>query len=258
MIKNSQQQIVDYLKDNPGSNEMQIVSDIWGYRRSKYSYDKKYPALLRRTLKAGKITRTMGYNKVTKRKVYVYKAAPPNKEITTVSLNYLETIFSEFNKKVKCKIGRKYINDALLIYQDKKWFICQNFANGAECPNKMGYKFSWIWDTFVSECYLVDEYLAEAPSTPSPKPMFIPKPGEYAIFNGKFKRIFIAYLSSSKSPFITVHQGGEQEYLAGKTVETCYWEKCEPLPPHVVKINDKVIDTTKLNDTDLLKLIRNK
>ena len=54
----SQQDVLDYLEQYPGSSEPEIQRGAWGYRRG-YSYmsNKKYAEVLRRALYSKKIKR---------------------------------------------------------------------------------------------------------------------------------------------------------------------------------------------------------
>jgi hypothetical protein len=54
----NQPEIVDYIKDNPGESENQIMYEIYGYdRNSTWESNKKYADCLRRALHSGKIRR---------------------------------------------------------------------------------------------------------------------------------------------------------------------------------------------------------
>lgn len=54
----NQPEIVDYIKNNPGESENQIMYEIYGYdRNSTWESNKKYADCLRRALHSGKIRR---------------------------------------------------------------------------------------------------------------------------------------------------------------------------------------------------------
>ena len=54
----NQPEIIDYIKDNPGKSENQIMYEIYGYdRNSTWESNKKYADCLRRALHSGKIRR---------------------------------------------------------------------------------------------------------------------------------------------------------------------------------------------------------
>lgn len=54
----NQPEIIDYIKDNPGESENQIMYEIYGYdRNSTWESNKKYADCLRRALHSGKIRR---------------------------------------------------------------------------------------------------------------------------------------------------------------------------------------------------------
>jgi hypothetical protein len=50
--RNSQQELVDYLKKNPMKTEKEICTELWGEKR-----DKKHADLIRRALYKGRIER---------------------------------------------------------------------------------------------------------------------------------------------------------------------------------------------------------
>ena len=72
--RNSQQEIIDYLKKSPCKTETEIQENIWGYYRGEsFNANKKYADLLRRALYSGKIKRIRcKIHGVDKRKVYRY------------------------------------------------------------------------------------------------------------------------------------------------------------------------------------------
>jgi hypothetical protein len=54
----NQPEIIDYIKNNPGQSENQIMYDVYGYdRNSTWESNKKYADCLRRALHSGKIRR---------------------------------------------------------------------------------------------------------------------------------------------------------------------------------------------------------
>jgi hypothetical protein len=58
MRRLKQQDILDYLRYNPGSTEGQIQVGAWGYmRNTSWEANKKYADILRRALYSGKIKR---------------------------------------------------------------------------------------------------------------------------------------------------------------------------------------------------------
>lgn len=72
MIRNTQKQIVDVLKDHPFLPETEIFRKAFGYNRSTSRVsNKKYAELLRRALRAGKIKRTEA-NPTKSRSKYFY------------------------------------------------------------------------------------------------------------------------------------------------------------------------------------------
>jgi hypothetical protein len=53
----NQPEIVDYIKNNPGKTENQIMEDVYGFVRGGFYSNKKYADCLRRALYSGKIRR---------------------------------------------------------------------------------------------------------------------------------------------------------------------------------------------------------
>ena len=46
--------------------------------------------------------------------------------------------------KISCKIGKAFVNNAIVHKEGGIYFLCQNFVCGSECENKMGHKYSWL------------------------------------------------------------------------------------------------------------------
>jgi hypothetical protein len=71
--RNSQEDIVDYLKYKKFSTEGEIQKDVWGYYRGGWESNKKYADILRRALRSGKIKRVrMKIHSKDKRMVFRY------------------------------------------------------------------------------------------------------------------------------------------------------------------------------------------
>ena len=72
--RNSQEEIVDYLKITRFRSEGEIQEDVWGYKRGESSEaNKKYAEILRRALHSGKIKRVrMKIHSIDKRMVFRY------------------------------------------------------------------------------------------------------------------------------------------------------------------------------------------
>jgi hypothetical protein len=72
--RNSQEDIVDYLKYKKFSTEGEIQKDVWGYIRGESrEANKKYADILRRALRSGKIKRVrMKIHSKDKRMVFRY------------------------------------------------------------------------------------------------------------------------------------------------------------------------------------------
>ena len=64
----NQPEIADYIKNNPGKTENQIMENVYGYYRNQsFQSNKKYAECLRRAMGKGSITRqrVMKGNRVT-------------------------------------------------------------------------------------------------------------------------------------------------------------------------------------------------
>ena len=72
--RNSQQDIVDYLKTTRFMTESEIQEDVWGYKRGETrESNKKYAEILRRALQSKKIKRIrMKIHGIDKRMVFRY------------------------------------------------------------------------------------------------------------------------------------------------------------------------------------------
>jgi hypothetical protein len=68
-----QEEIVEFLKQNPGHTENDIMYQIYDYNRNTdYASNKKYADCLRRALRSGKISRALA--QFSDRKRYIYFA----------------------------------------------------------------------------------------------------------------------------------------------------------------------------------------
>jgi len=71
--RNSQQEIVDYLKTTKFMSESEIQEDVWNYKRGGWESNKKYADILRRALRSGKIKRLrMKFHGIDKRMIFRY------------------------------------------------------------------------------------------------------------------------------------------------------------------------------------------
>jgi len=67
----NQPEIVNYLKQNPGKTENEIMFEIYGFdRNNTFHSNKKYAECLRRALRKGSIGRVQ--TRTTKGKRYIY------------------------------------------------------------------------------------------------------------------------------------------------------------------------------------------
>lgn len=74
----NQPEIVDYIKNNPGKTENQIMEAVYGYRRGEsFQNNKKYAECLRRALGKGSITRQCVMN--GNRSTFIYYVPGKNK-----------------------------------------------------------------------------------------------------------------------------------------------------------------------------------
>lgn len=68
----SQNEIYEFIKENQGMSEPEIIYYIYGYKRYKTYYEKRYAEGFRRALIKYDIQRKPGINKLTGKKAYVY------------------------------------------------------------------------------------------------------------------------------------------------------------------------------------------
>lgn len=67
--RNTQQQLVNYLTNNPCKTELEIVNHCFGDK----TRDKKHADLIRRAMSSGKITRVrVKFHNIDKRKLFRY------------------------------------------------------------------------------------------------------------------------------------------------------------------------------------------
>ncbi len=68
----SQNEIYEFIKENPEMSEPEIIYYVYGYKRYNTYYEKRYAEGFRRALKKYDIQRKPGVNKLTGKKAYVY------------------------------------------------------------------------------------------------------------------------------------------------------------------------------------------
>jgi len=67
----NQEEIINYISNNPGKTENQIMENIYGYYRGEsFESNKKYAECLRRALYGGKINRVQSQTPSGKRFIY--------------------------------------------------------------------------------------------------------------------------------------------------------------------------------------------
>ena len=71
----NQPEIVDYITNNPGQTESQIMFFIYGFSRGGLESNKKYADCLRRALYSGKISRKTV--KINNRNMFIYFKSEP-------------------------------------------------------------------------------------------------------------------------------------------------------------------------------------
>ena len=68
----SQEEIYEFIKENPEMSEPEIIYYVYGYKRHNTYYEKRYAEGFRRALRKYNIQRKPGVNKLTGKKAYVY------------------------------------------------------------------------------------------------------------------------------------------------------------------------------------------
>ena len=122
--RNSQQEIVDYLKTTRFMSENEIQKDVWGYYRGGWESNKKYADLLRRGVAKGLIIRTEQKKNGSR---FVYNVAPPvvvsqvfvSPNIKEVQLNQASYRVEEYvdrNSGNVCELFQVVV-DGVLIYE---------------------------------------------------------------------------------------------------------------------------------------------
>jgi len=67
----NQKEIIEYLKNNPGKTENQIMEEVYGYfRNESYISNKKYADCLRRALYSNKVSRVKAETSKGTRYIY--------------------------------------------------------------------------------------------------------------------------------------------------------------------------------------------
>lgn len=142
----------------------------------------------------------------------------------------MENLLNCDGKKFKAKINGELCEGVISVYCSKV-YLCQDVKCGEGCPDKKGYKYSWVVGdgsgrdlSFNSVHHF--ELVSERP-----------KEGDYVYVSDhdpeckeKKKRI---YICESKNKIISVHGNFEKEWEKGEEYETCVWNYMQPVPKEV-------------------------
>lgn len=84
----NQPEIINYIKNNPGMTETQIMEDVYDFRRGGFDSNKKYADCLRRALHSGKIRREF----INNRYRYFIAEGPLTSDLLASSCGFNEDI----------------------------------------------------------------------------------------------------------------------------------------------------------------------
>ena len=153
----NQEEIVDFLKHNPGTPENSIMGSIYGFfRGSTRESNKKYADCLRRALYSGKIRREeVSKNrfiyfindlpKVEIKNDFVYLSKLKNKNMNSIKL---ESKLEFFNLSAPVEIGPLKVKLLAQVIVDEGKIDCIEFMD-FENPTYMGMEIS-DWKKFVN------------------------------------------------------------------------------------------------------------
>jgi hypothetical protein len=155
----NQEEIVDFLKHNPGTPENSIMGSIYGFfRGSTRESNKKYADCLRRALHSGKIRREevkgRSYKfiyfindlpKVEIKNDFVYLSKLKNKNMNSIKL---ESKLEFFNLSAPVEIGPLKVNLIAQVIVCEGKIDCIEFMD-FENPTYMGMEIS-DWKKFVN------------------------------------------------------------------------------------------------------------
>jgi len=155
----NQEEIVDFLKHNPGTPENSIMGSIYGFfRGSTRESNKKYADCLRRALHSGKIRREevkgRSYKfiyfindlpKVEIKNDFVYLSKLKNKNMNSIKL---ESKLEFFNLSAPVEIGPLKVTLIAQVIVDEGKIDCIEFMD-FENPTYMGMEIS-DWKKFVN------------------------------------------------------------------------------------------------------------
>jgi hypothetical protein len=155
----NQEEIVDFLKHNPGTPENSIMGSIYGFfRGSTRESNKKYADCLRRALHSGKIRREevkgRSYKfiyfindlpKVEIKNDFVYLSKLKNKNMNSIKL---EGKLEFFNLSAPVEIGPLKVKLLAQVIVDEGKIDCIEFMD-FENPTYMGMEIS-DWKKFVN------------------------------------------------------------------------------------------------------------
>jgi hypothetical protein len=148
----NQPEIVDYIKNNPGESENQIMYEIYDYdRNSTWESNKKYADCLRRALHSGKIRR----EEVSKNRfVYYINDLPkvePKKDIVYSSQIKNDNNMSKI--KLESKTLMLVLNSDVQVGPLKATLVAQVFDNDIEFVDVLGITYNGVpvsnWRKFV-------------------------------------------------------------------------------------------------------------
>jgi hypothetical protein len=152
----NQPEIVDYIKNNPGQSENEIMERVYGYyRNSTWESNKKYADCLRRALHSGKIRREeVSKNrfiyyindlpKVEIKNDFVYLSKLKNKNMNSIKL---ESKLEFFNLSTPVEIGPLKVKLLAQVIVDEGKIDCIEFMD-IENQTYMGMEIS-DWRKFV-------------------------------------------------------------------------------------------------------------
>ena len=107
----SQNEIYEFIKENPEMSEPEIIYYVYGYKRHKTYYEERYAEGFRRALEKYDIQRKPGVNKLTGKKAYVY-----------FTKEFMDETINDFKEKY-CNVK----NDTAVVEKQTPKSLLKNF-----------------------------------------------------------------------------------------------------------------------------------
>lgn len=142
----------------------------------------------------------------------------------------MENLFDCDGRRFSAKILRVFC-EGLITVEDDSVYLCQNIADGGDCTDKKGFKFSWLYkDRYgevsggVTDFRLIDEEPQEGD--------WVYVSNQFPECENKVKRMFICKTKTGVN--LCVSAGYIKEYLTGEVFPAAPWKYIKQIPKEVI------------------------